>query len=299
MTDESTSLSWDVFVAPSELLSGGDAAPGEKQAFWSPVSATLISGERDAVLVDALLTVGQANDLAQWIAATGKNLTTVYITHGHGDHWFGLGTVLARFPNAQAFALPPAIAQARDGSTPEFLEAFWNSRFADRLPRNLVFPEPLEERKIELEGHELLAIELPHTDTDHTSALWVPDAGLLVAGDAAYNDVHLYLAESDPQGRREWIAALDTIESLHPRAVIAGHQRAGRHDGPEIIEETRQYIRDFDSIAETAGTARDLYDQVLALYPNRINPNALWISANAVKPQTPPPAAAVNPRWND
>jgi hypothetical protein len=108
--------------------------------------------------------------------------------------------------------------------------------------------------------------------------------GLAVAGDAAYNDVHLYLAESDPQGRREWIAALDTIESLHPQTVIAGHQRAGRHDGPEIIEETRQCIRDFDRIAETASTARELYDQVLALYPDRINPDVVWISAQAAKP---------------
>jgi hypothetical protein len=108
--------------------------------------------------------------------------------------------------------------------------------------------------------------------------------GLVVAGDAAYNDVHLYLAESDPQGRREWIAALDTIESLHPRSVIAGHQRAGRPDGPEIIEETRQYIRDFDRIAATASAARDLYAQILALYPDRINPDVVWISAQAVKP---------------
>jgi hypothetical protein len=108
--------------------------------------------------------------------------------------------------------------------------------------------------------------------------------GLVVAGDAAYNDVHLYLAESDPQVRREWIAALDTIESMHPQTVIAGHQRAGRHDGPEIIEETRQYIRDFDRIAGATGTARELYDQVLARHPNRINPDVVWISANAVKP---------------
>ena len=299
MTDQSTSLSWDVFVAPSEPLSGGDAAPEEEHAFWSPVSATLISGERDAVLVDALLTVSQAHDLAEWVAAKGKNLTAVYITHGHGDHWFGLGTVLARFPNARGFALPPVIEQARGGSTPEFFEAFWNPRFGGRLPSDVVFPEPLEEGKIELEGHELLAVELSHTDTDHTSGLWVAEVRLLVAGDAAYNDVHLYLAESDPQGRREWIGALDTIELLHPQAVIAGHQRAGRHDGPEIIEETRQYIRDFDRIAETARTARDLYDRVLALYPGRINPNALWISANAVKPPTPPSTSAVNPRWND
>ncbi len=120
-------------------------------------------------------------------------------------------------------------------------------------------------------------VELGHTDTDQTSCLHAPEVGLVVAGDAAYNDVHLYLAESDPQGRREWIAALDTIESLRPRSVIAGHQRAGRHDGPEIIEETRQYIRDFDHIAEITSTAQDLYDHVLARYPDRINPDALWL----------------------
>ena len=284
MTDQSASLSWDVHVAPLEPMPGGDLAPGEKERSWSPISATLISGERDAVLVDALLTVGQANDLADWVAAHGKNLTAVYITHGHGDHWFGLGAVLDRFPNARAFALPAVIEQMRAGSTPELLEAFWKPRFDGKLPRDLVFAEPLEDHTIELEGHELVAVELGHTDTNQTSCLHVPDVGLVVAGDAAYNDVHLYLAESDPQKRRDWIAALDTIESLHPQAVIAGHQRAGRHDGPEIIEETRQYIRDFDRIAETTSTARDLYDQVLALHPDRINPDVVWISAQALKP---------------
>jgi glyoxylase-like metal-dependent hydrolase (beta-lactamase superfamily II) len=282
--DRSTSLSWDVHVAPSEPLSASDLAPGEKARVWSPIAATLISGERDAVLVDALLTVGQAHDLVEWIDAHGKNLRAVYITHGHGDHWFGLGTVLERFPNARAFALPAVIEQMRQGSTPEFLESFWRPRFDGKLPRDLVFAEPLEDHTIKLEGHELIAIELGHTDTDQTSCLHVPDVGLVVAGDSAYNDVHLYLAESDPQRRREWIAALDTTESLHPQTVIAGHQRAGRHDGPEIIEETRQYIRDFDHIAETTSTARDLYEQILALHPDRINPDALWISAQTVKP---------------
>jgi hypothetical protein len=172
----------------------------------------------------------------------------------------------------------------RQGSTPEFLESFWRPRFDGRLPRDLVFAEPLEDHTIKLEGHELIAIELGHTDTDQTSCLHVPDVGLVVAGDSAYNDVHLYLAESDPQRRCEWIAALDTIESLHPQTVIAGHQRAGRHDGPEIIEETRQYIRDFDRVAETTSAARDLYEEILALHPDRINPDALWISAQTVKP---------------
>jgi glyoxylase-like metal-dependent hydrolase (beta-lactamase superfamily II) len=284
MTDHSASLSWDVHVAPSEPLPDGDLPPGEKGRSWSPISATLISGEQDAVLVDALLTLVQGNDLAEWVAAHGKSLTAVYITHGHGDHWFGLGAVLNRFPNARAFALPAVIEQMRAGSAPELLESFWKPRFDGKLPTEFVLAEPLEDHTIELEGRELVAVELGHTDTSQTTCLHVPDAGLVVAGDSAYNDVHLYLAESDPQGRREWIAALDTIESLHPQTVIAGHQRAGRHDGPEIIEETRQYIRDVDHIAETTSTARELYDQVLALYPNRINPDALWISAQALKP---------------
>jgi glyoxylase-like metal-dependent hydrolase (beta-lactamase superfamily II) len=284
MTNESTSLTWDVHVAPAEPLQAGDLAPGAEARSWSPISATLISGERDAVLVDALLTVGQAHDLVEWIDGHGKNLTTVYITHGHGDHWFGLGAVLDRFPDAQAFALPAAIEQMRAGSTPEFFESFWTPRFGGNLPEELAFPEPLEGHTIGLEDHELVVVELGHTDTDETSCLHVPDIGLIVAGDAVYNDVHLYLAESDPQGREEWIDALGTIESLHPRAVIAGHQRAGRHDGPEIIEETRQYIGAFNRIAETTATAQDLYEQVIALYPDRINPDALWLSAQGVKP---------------
>lgn len=163
-------------------------------------------------------------------------------------------------------------------------KSFWTPRFDGKLPKELAFPEPLEDRTIDLEGHELVVVELGHTDTDQTSCLYAPEIGLVVAGDAAYNDVHLYLAESDRRRRLEWIAALDKIEILGPKTVIAGHQRAGRHDGPEIIEETRRYIRDFDHIAATTSTARDLYKQVLALYPERINPDALWISAQAVKP---------------
>ena len=107
----------------------------------------------------------------------------------------------------------------------------------------------------------------------------------MVAGDAVYNDVHLYLVESNPQTRREWIAALDKIESLNPRAVVASHKRPEHDDDPKTIEETRQYIRDFDRVAGITTTARGLYDKMLELYPDRVNPGgALWISARAVKP---------------
>ena len=251
---------------------------------FQAMASTLIYGVRDAVLVDAFMTVKQANTLADWVAARGKNLTTIYITHGHRDHWFGAGTLFERFPNARVVATPNVVKVMRQHASQDFLEKIWKAGFPGQIPDNLVIAEELNGSVIDLEGHELLAVELGHTDTDYTTCLNVPSIGLVVAGDAAYNDVHLYLAESNPQTRREWISALDKIESLNPRAVVASHKRPENDDNPRIIEETRQYIRDFDRLAETAATAQDLYDKMLELYPSRVNPGwALWSSARAVK----------------
>jgi glyoxylase-like metal-dependent hydrolase (beta-lactamase superfamily II) len=234
--------------------------------------------------VDAFMTVKQATGLADWVASRGKNLTTIYITHGHGDHWFGVGTLLERFPNARAVATPNTIKVMRQNASPQMLDGAWKPGFPGQIPDKLVIAEELKGNVIDLEGYELVAVELGHTDTDHTTCLHVPSIGLVVAGDAAYNDVHLYLAESNPQTRREWISALDKIESLNPSAVVASHKRPENDNNPRIIDETRQYIRDFDRLAETTRTAQELYDKMLELYPNRINPGwALWSSVRAVK----------------
>ena len=111
----------------------------------------------------------------------------------------------------------------------------------------------------------------------------MPDIGLVVAGDAAYNGVHQYLAESGSQGRQDWLAALDIIEALDPRAVVAGHKRYGNDDNPRIIDETRQYISDFDRLDKETTTAEELYRQMLAIHPDRANPGALWLSAQSAK----------------
>ena len=130
----------------------------------------------------------------------------------------------------------------------------------------------------------MVVVEVGHSDTDYTTCLHVPLVGLVVAGDVAYNHAHLDLAESNAQTRLEWIAALNKIESLNPRAVITRRKRDGNDDSPKIIEQTRQYIRDFDRVAGTTTTARGLYDKMLELYPDRVNPGgALWLSARAVK----------------
>jgi glyoxylase-like metal-dependent hydrolase (beta-lactamase superfamily II) len=278
-------LNWDVLVTPGIPAVASDLAPGTRLLMWSPISSTLISGTRDSVLVDTFITVEQADLLVDWVAASGKNLTTIYVTHGHGDHFFGIGALLDRFPNARAVATPDVVKRMRQQASPDVLANFWNPLFPGQIPDRLVIAEELKRNVIDLEGHDLVVVELGHTDTDYTTCLHVPSVGLVVAGDAAYNDVHLYLAESNAQTRREWIAALDKIESLNPRAVIAGHKRPGNDDSPKIIEETRQYIRDFDRVAGTTTTARGLYDKMLELYPDRVNPGgALWLTARAVKP---------------
>ena len=111
-------LGWDVFVTPGIPIVTADLPPGITQAYFQATASTIIHGERDAVLVDAFMTVKQANALADWVAAKNKNLTTIYITHGHGDHWFGAGTLLERFPNATAVATPEVVKVMRQNASP-------------------------------------------------------------------------------------------------------------------------------------------------------------------------------------
>jgi len=135
-TTEKMSLTWDVFLAASIPAITNDLPPGEKQRPWPPISSTLISGERDAVLVDTPISVEQAHALTNWVAARGKNLTTIYATHGHGDHFFGASTVLERFPGARFVARPEVIKIMRQQASPESLATYWNPRFPDQISRS-------------------------------------------------------------------------------------------------------------------------------------------------------------------
>ena len=111
-------LNWDVFITPGIPIVTSDLPPGMKQAMFQAIASTLIYGKRDAVLVDAFMTVKQADALVDWVAK-GKNLTTIYITHGHGDHWFGMGALFERFPNARAVATPNVVKVMLQHASPD------------------------------------------------------------------------------------------------------------------------------------------------------------------------------------
>jgi glyoxylase-like metal-dependent hydrolase (beta-lactamase superfamily II) len=282
MTITEAALQWNVLVKQRPGLTHG-LPPGKEPLMWVANSATLISGKRDAVLVDTFLTVEQSNDLADWVAASGKNLTTIYVTHAHGDHFFGLKILLDRFPHAKAVAMPEVVKAMTRQIAPDYLETFWKSRFPGQIPEPVVLPEELQANEIDLEGHTLIAVRVGHTDTDDTTCLHVPSIGLVVAGDAVYNGIHPYQGETNRQNRPQWIAALDAIDALKPRAVVAGHKVPANDDSPRNVDETRKYLRDFIRLDEQTTSARELYDRMLELYPDRVNPGSLWGAAVAAK----------------
>jgi glyoxylase-like metal-dependent hydrolase (beta-lactamase superfamily II) len=277
-------LNWDVLTIKRPGLTR-DLPAGNEALMWVANSSTLIYGQRDAVLVDTFLTTDQSQILLDWVVARGKNLTAIYITHGHGDHFFGLASLLERFPYARALATPEVVKAMHDHLTPASVENFWRKLFPGKIPDRLLVAEPLEESQLDLEGHRLVAVNAGRTDTAHSTCLHVPSIGLIVGGDTVYNGIHPYLGETDTQSRLEWIATLDRLEKLKPRAVIAGHKVPERADDPRIIGETRQYIRDFNRLDQATTTARQLYDAMLERYPDRVNPGSLWGAANTAKKQ--------------
>jgi glyoxylase-like metal-dependent hydrolase (beta-lactamase superfamily II) len=277
-------LKWDVLTIKRLGLSR-DLPAGKEELMWVANSSTLIYGERDAVLVDTFLTTEQSQTLLDWVVESGKNLTAIYLTHGHGDHFFGLAPLLERFQKAKALATPAVVKAMHEQLTPAWVDNFWRRLFPGQIPDRLLVAEPLDGNTFELEGHQLIAVNAGHTDTAQSTCLHVPSIGLLVGGDVVYNGIHTYLGETNTQSRLEWISTLDKLEALQPKAVIAGHKVPENADDPRIIGETRQYLRDFNRLNDATTTARQLYDGMLELYPNHVNPGSLWGAANVAKKQ--------------
>src|ERR1700724_2195245 len=126
-------LQWDVLVSAQIPVVTSDLPPGASEMRWSPISSTLISGKRDVVLVDTAITIDQNQKLADWIAASGKNLTTIYATHGHGDHFFGVNTIQRKFPKAQFVATREVITAMQKQISAPILNAYWKARFPGQI----------------------------------------------------------------------------------------------------------------------------------------------------------------------
>ena len=268
----------DVFLTSMIPVSNAGALSAGLKALWQPTSATLITGKRDAVLIDATLTVSQAQELADWVGSIGKHLTTIYITHGHGDHAFGLPTLLRRFPEAPATATPGVVELLRA----QISKSLWKQNFPGQIEWPQLLPEPLKGTTLDIEGEELRIIDVGHADTDRSTCVHVPSIDLVVAGDIMYNDVHQYLAESlTCEAREAWKAGIRQIEEFRPHIVIAGHKRSGATDSASNLQATVSYLDTFGEVASSSEDAQDLFGRLLKAYPHRVNPFMAWWSASA------------------
>src|SRR5271154_4559668 len=189
-----TALSVKVFTAPGKAMVGERPKPFGEPLGFDPITSTLIFGEHDAVLVDAMGTVAEAEALADWVALHNRNLQTIYITHGHFDHFYGLSVLLDRFPGARAIATPKTVEAMKSPFVPP-LSQFARQLFPGQVPTKFVPPEPYEHDTFTLEGQELRIIEQGHTDSADTTSLYVPSIGLVVAGDVVYNQCRMYVGE--------------------------------------------------------------------------------------------------------
>ena len=270
-----SALRLQVYTSPTRAIRGA----GERT--FSPVTSTLITGERDAVLVDAGFIREDVDALGDMIAAAGKRLTTIFVTHGHSDHYFGGGRLAERFPGVRMVAAPGVVeyVRAHRDADVQLLEAM----FGDTFTPPTLLPEPLDSDLIDLEGHELRVIDVGQGDIAPSTVLHVPELGAVMVGDIAYHGIHQMLGMSGPADWDAWIRSVDTIERLKPRTVVVGHKKPELSDDdvPAILEGTRDYIRDFAEAAARASSARDIVGAMTARYPDRGNLTTLLFSAGA------------------
>jgi glyoxylase-like metal-dependent hydrolase (beta-lactamase superfamily II) len=276
-----TELRYEVLVNDGVRRNRTQRVPDGSPIVSSPLASTLILGEHDAVLVDPPFTREQVQRVGDWIERSGKRLAFIYATHGHGDHWFGTGLLMRRFPGPIAYATEGTIAMMHHQATEGRAER-WDVDFPGLIPDSPVVYQPIPAEGFEVEGHRLIAIETGHTDTDDTTVLHVPSIGLVVAGDVAYNGVHQYLLESAGVGIAAWLTAIDKVAALKPRAVVAGHKNKDLPDDPAILEQTRDYLLDARRLLADKPSPREFYDQMVGLYPDRLNLGPLWYGAEGL-----------------
>ena len=251
--------------------------PGEAAIF--PVSSVLVSGAKDAILVDAQFGKGQAEQLVQKIRASGKHLTTIYISHGDPDYYFGLDTLTAAFPDAKVLA-PQSVVDHINATVAGKL-AFWGPKMGADKPAKTLVPSVLVGHSLTLEGQQLEVIGLDGPQPDR-SFVWIPSIKAVVGGVVVAENIHLWMADTQSaQSHRDWLATLQRIQQLQPRTVIPGHYLGT--PTPASVAFTADYIKAFDVETAKAKDAAALIAAMKKRYPALADESSLELSAKVAK----------------
>jgi glyoxylase-like metal-dependent hydrolase (beta-lactamase superfamily II) len=264
----------EVFIGPFLPFERGKGT-------FAATTSTLVFGASEAVLIDAQHIRSDVTALGDLIERTGRRLTTIYVTHGHADHWYGAGELVARFPGARLVATPPVVEYIHQAADVEAQQ--WAAMFGDRVVKPTAVPEVLNGLTLELEGYELRIVEVGQGDIRPSTVVHIPAIEAVVAGDVVYNQIHAMLGLSGPREWERWIQSVDAVEKLSPQMIVCGHKKPESSDREvdRMLDETRTYISDFAEGAQSLNSAEELIGLMKSKYPDFGNNWTLHFSAQS------------------
>lgn len=227
---------------------------------WS--NAYLIKGEREAILFDVFMLRADTAKLVQAIKESGRNLTTVFVSHAHPDHFMGLEVVCDAFAGASVLSTANVAKDiASDGP---WIINILQEKLGKDGPGRFVVPQAMTTQSLVLEGQELEVMEYPECESKHVATLYIPSLKAHLTSDIIYRHAHCYLQERHLES---WLKRLDELEQFVTGRVTTLYPGHGEPGNPaELIEGTRAYLRDF-AAALPGGSARSLEETMLAKYP--------------------------------
>jgi len=253
--------------------------PGHEAIF--PVSSVIVSGEKDAVLVDAQFGKAQAEQVVERLRAGGKRLTTIYISHGDPDYYFGLDTLTQAFPQAKVVASAATVAHIHQ--TMDAKLAYWGPQMGADKPARLVVPEVLEGHHLTLEGQALDVVGLDGPQPDR-SFVWIPSIKAVVGGVVVSEHIHVWMADTQSaKSHADWLGTLKRIEQLAPRTVVPGHYLGQSSRSLAAVRFTADYIQAFDAETAKAKDAAALVVSMKKRYPDLADESSLELGAKVAK----------------
>jgi glyoxylase-like metal-dependent hydrolase (beta-lactamase superfamily II) len=230
------------------------------------VNSTMISGEKDMLVIDPQFSLSEAHKLAAEILESKKNLTLIYVTHPHPDHLFGLAVLHQAFPNARMVALPATVNAAKTGWPAR--QKFWFPTYGNNIPGpDPVLPEELTEPYLTLEGERFpITGPVQGADGPGNSFVYIPPLKAVVTGDVVFD--HVYFGVPRDAARENWLKTIDQITALQPAIVIPGHQGPGATDDMAAIAFMKKYIADWDKNVAASHSPEEMKAKVLGQYPN-------------------------------
>lgn len=254
--------------------------PGAQAIF--PVSSQIVSGPTEAVLIDAQFQRNDAEVLVEKVRATGKKLTTIYISHSDPDYYFGLDVVHKAFPDAKIVATKETVAAieaSKDGKL-----AHWGPIMEGNAPKALLVPQALSEPTLKVDG-QVLEVRGPEPAR---TFVWIPSLKTVVGGIPVSANIHVWMADTQTeQSRRDWLGTLDAITALKPKTVIPGHYLpnadGSQPDSPQTVIDTRDYLLAFEQEAKKAVDSKQLIAAMQTRYPGLADESSLELGAQVIK----------------